>query len=49
LAEAAVRNDGQVQAAAGLNPTPGVILHLHAEREALMLSLGGDAIAISMK
>ena len=27
----------------------GVILHLKAKREGLMLSLGGDAIAISMK
>jgi hypothetical protein len=27
----------------------GVILHLHAKREGLMLSLGGDAIAISMQ
>lgn len=27
----------------------GVILHLHAKREGLMLSLGGDAIVISMK
>src|SRR3954447_13926699 len=26
----------------------GVILHLHAKREGLMLSLGGDAIVISM-
>ncbi len=27
----------------------GVILHLHAKREGLMLSLGGDAIVISMQ
>lgn len=27
----------------------GVILHLKAKREGLMLSLGGDAIAITMK
>jgi hypothetical protein len=27
----------------------GVIMHLHAKREGLMLSLGGDAVAISMK
>ena len=27
----------------------GVIMHLHAKREGLMLSLGGDAVVISMK
>jgi hypothetical protein len=27
----------------------GVVLHLKAEREGLMLSLGGDAVAIEMK
>jgi hypothetical protein len=27
----------------------GVIMHLHAKREGLMLSLGGDAVIISMK
>ena len=27
----------------------GVIMHLHAKREGLMLSLGGDAIIISMQ
>ena len=27
----------------------GVILHLHAKREGLMLSLGGDAIVVSMQ
>ena len=32
-----------------LQSEAGVILHLKAKREGLMLSLGGDAIAISMK
>jgi hypothetical protein len=27
----------------------GVIMHLHARREGLMLSLGGDAVVISLK
>jgi len=27
----------------------GVIMHLKAQREGLMLSLGGDAVVISMK
>lgn len=27
----------------------GVIMHLHAKREGLMLSLGGDAVVISLK
>jgi hypothetical protein len=27
----------------------GVIMHLHAKREGLMLSLGGDAVVISMR
>jgi hypothetical protein len=27
----------------------GVIMHLHAKREGLMLSLGGDAVVISMQ
>ncbi|PPQ27859.1 hypothetical protein [Rhodopila globiformis] len=27
----------------------GVIMHLHAKREGLVLSLGGDAVVISMQ
>jgi len=27
----------------------GAIMHLHAKREGLMLSLGGDAVVISMR
>jgi hypothetical protein len=32
-----------------LKNASGVVMHLHAKREGLMLSLGGDAIVISMK
>jgi hypothetical protein len=32
-----------------LQNAPGVIMHLKAKREGLMLSLGGDAAVISMR
>ncbi len=32
-----------------LQNDPGVIMHVHAKREGLMLSLGGDAVEIRMK
>jgi hypothetical protein len=32
-----------------LNNPEGVIIHLNAKREGLMLSLGGDAMVITLK
>ena len=44
-----LRSAPRVAAISGMQNEAGVIMHLKAKRTGLMLSLGGDAVVISMR